>query len=158
MGENPAALRAAVFSLASENLRGGGRSNAPPAGRGLRSLPDCVKRRTLNSVPKPMIPLRLNLVMNQPNFPRFAYNKFVEIKQTELTQSHESQKQKWMRDIGCFAENNFLVIAIVTHSARIRMFHYKLVSRILSTNRFLKIINIKDDDRCTFCFWLSYIY
>ena len=29
MGENPAALRAAVFSLSSKNLRGG-RSNAPP--------------------------------------------------------------------------------------------------------------------------------
>ena len=38
VGENPAALRAAVFSLASKNLRGGGRSNAPPpAGRGLMS-------------------------------------------------------------------------------------------------------------------------
>ena len=36
MGENPAALRAAVFSLSSKNLRGG-RSNAPPpAGRGLK--------------------------------------------------------------------------------------------------------------------------
>ena len=35
VGENPAALRAAVFSLASKNLRGG-RSNAPPAGGGLR--------------------------------------------------------------------------------------------------------------------------
>ena len=36
VGENPAALRAAVFSLSSKNLRGG-RSNAPPpAGRGLR--------------------------------------------------------------------------------------------------------------------------
>ena len=35
VGENPAALRAAVFSLSSKNL-GGGRSNAPPpAGRGL---------------------------------------------------------------------------------------------------------------------------
>ena len=38
MGENPAALRAAVFLLSSKNLRGGGRSNAPPpAGRGLIS-------------------------------------------------------------------------------------------------------------------------
>ena len=36
VGENPAALRAAVFSLSSKNLRGGGgRSNVPPAGRGL---------------------------------------------------------------------------------------------------------------------------
>ena len=33
VGENPAALRAAVFSLASKNLRGGGRSNAPPPSR-----------------------------------------------------------------------------------------------------------------------------
>ena len=39
VGENPAALRAAVFSLSSKNLRGGGRSNAPPpAGRGLTLL------------------------------------------------------------------------------------------------------------------------
>ena len=30
VGENRAALRAAVFSLSSKNLRGGGRSNAPP--------------------------------------------------------------------------------------------------------------------------------
>ena len=33
VGENPAALRAAVFSLSSKNLRGGGRSNAPPPSR-----------------------------------------------------------------------------------------------------------------------------
>ena len=37
MGENPAALRAAVFSLSSKNLRGGGVQTPPPppAGRGL---------------------------------------------------------------------------------------------------------------------------
>ena len=33
VGENPAALRAAVFSLSSKNPRGGGRSNAPPPSR-----------------------------------------------------------------------------------------------------------------------------
>ena len=36
MGENPAALCAAVFSLSSKNLRGGGvQTPPPPAGRGL---------------------------------------------------------------------------------------------------------------------------
>ena len=35
VGENPAALRAAVFSLVSKNLRGGGVQTSPPAGRGL---------------------------------------------------------------------------------------------------------------------------
>ena len=34
VGENPAALRAAVFSLSSKNLRGGAFKH-PPAGRGL---------------------------------------------------------------------------------------------------------------------------
>ena len=36
VGENPAALRAAVFLLSSKNLRGGGvQTPPPPAGRGL---------------------------------------------------------------------------------------------------------------------------
>ena len=36
VGENPAALRAAVFLLSSKNLRGGGAfKRPPPAGRGL---------------------------------------------------------------------------------------------------------------------------
>ena len=37
VGENPAALRAVVFSLSSKNLRGGGgvQTPPPPAGRGL---------------------------------------------------------------------------------------------------------------------------
>ena len=47
VGENPAALRAAVFSLASKNLRGGGgRSNAPPAGRGLNDWVPPITRVT----------------------------------------------------------------------------------------------------------------
>ena len=37
VGENPAALRAAVFSLSSKNRRGGGVQTPPPAGRGLTS-------------------------------------------------------------------------------------------------------------------------
>ena len=43
-GENPAALRAAVFSLSSKNLRGGGRSNAPPS----RARVNTVSRVELN--------------------------------------------------------------------------------------------------------------
>ena len=38
-----------------------------------------------------------------------------------------------------------------TNSTRLRMFHYKIVNRIITTNIFLKIIKIREDDRCTFC-------
>ena len=49
MGENAAALRAAVFSLAPKKLRGGGgRSNAPPpAGRGLKCKLKIFLKRSL---------------------------------------------------------------------------------------------------------------
>ena len=30
------------------------------------------------------------------------------------------------------------------------MFQYKLVNRIVATNKYLKIINLKDNDACTF--------
>ena len=48
MGENPAALRAAVFSLASK-LRGGAFKRPPSAGRGLIKIP-CAKKCTLKCV------------------------------------------------------------------------------------------------------------
>ena len=38
VGENPAALRAAVFSLSSKNLRGAFKRPPPPAGRGLNDI------------------------------------------------------------------------------------------------------------------------
>ena len=40
VGENPAALRAAVFLLSAKNRMGGGCSNTPPAGRRLTSVRD----------------------------------------------------------------------------------------------------------------------
>ena len=41
VGENPAALRAAVFSLSSKNPRGGGRSNAPPSRARVKTHQTC---------------------------------------------------------------------------------------------------------------------
>ena len=38
VGENPAALRAAVFLLSAKNRRGGGVQTPPPAGRRLTNL------------------------------------------------------------------------------------------------------------------------
>ena len=52
VGENSAALRAAVFSLSSKNLRGGEAFKLPPAGRGLSNfgLPNFFSK--LSYVPK----------------------------------------------------------------------------------------------------------
>ena len=117
----------------------------------LRSLPECVKEIAANTVTRPIIPLRINVVMNHPKFARFAYETALKHRLNELDQTNALQEQKWIRDVGCFEANSFVNVIKVTNSTRIRMFHYKLVNRILTTNRFLKIINVKDDDMCTFC-------
>ena len=54
VGENPAALRAAVFSLSSKNLRGGGRSNAPPPSRARVNLTRLPVRRSINLTRLPL--------------------------------------------------------------------------------------------------------
>ena len=117
----------------------------------LKSLPDCVKFQKANNVQKPIIPLRMNLVLNDRNFARFAYGISVECRKVEFVQSIEKQKQKWLRDVGYFDGGSFETVMKATHSTRYQFFHYKLVNRIITTNRFLKIINVRDDDKCTFC-------
>ena len=44
----------------------------------------------------------------------------------------------------------FYIIS-ATRSTRNIMFQYKLLNRFLATNKYLKTINIKDEDSCTFC-------
>ena len=41
VGENPAALRAAVFSLSSKNLRGGGVQTPPPSRARVKPVQQC---------------------------------------------------------------------------------------------------------------------
>ena len=52
VGENPAALRAAVFSLSSKNLRGGAFKRPPPAGRGLTWRLNTRRHRTFRILPR----------------------------------------------------------------------------------------------------------
>ena len=54
-------------------------------------------------------------------------------------------------DVGYFEDSSIIQVIKATKNTRIRMFQYKLVNRFLTTNRYLKIINVRDDDSCTFC-------
>ena len=58
----------------------------------VRSLPDCVKQVASTKALGPIIPLRMNLVMNHPNFPRLAYYTYLESRQSEITETSARQK------------------------------------------------------------------
>ena len=117
----------------------------------IKSLPNELKTTGVFKEFGPIIPFRMNLVANHSNFSRLAYNVCVESRLSDIDQANAIQKEKWVRDVGCFEDGSFVKIIQATKSSRSRMFQYKLVNRFLATNRFLKIIKVKDDDRCTFC-------
>ena len=56
-----------------------------------------------------------------------------------------------MRDVGCFENGSTVALMKATKSTYIRMFHYKLIHRIIATNMYLKMIRIKESDLCSFC-------
>ena len=117
----------------------------------INSLPNQLKTRLTTRTLGPIIPARMNLVLNDSNFLRLAYSTYVKGREYEFAQANDRQKEKWIRDIGCFDDQSFVKVCKATNSSRIKMFHYKLVNRIITTNKYLKIIKVKDSDNCTFC-------
>ena len=117
----------------------------------LKSLPGCLKLEKVVKEFGPIIPVRMNLLMNHSHLNRCVYDTYLESERSKLTKVNTRLKDKWIRDIGSFDEDNFIKIMSVTNSTRYRMIHYKLINRVLATNKFLKVINVKEDDRCTFC-------
>ena len=90
----------------------------------VKSLPNDIKHNSLTNVlAKPIIPTRLNLVLNENNFSRFAYDITVRRRQPEIKRSNECQKQKWLRDIGEFDSASLMTLINATRSTHLIMFH-----------------------------------
>ena len=117
----------------------------------IKSLPGEIKSATEVKESGPIIPLKINLIMNHPNFSRLVYNTYITSKRKEIARTNARQKEKWVRDVECFESGSIFELIHATRSTRILMFQYKLVNRFLATNKYLKIIKIKENDRCTFC-------
>ena len=117
----------------------------------VRSLPECVKHQSFDAIPKPIMPTRLNFILNHRKFSRYAYQTATQSRKAEIKNANERLKHKWMTDIGHFTADSTVTVMKATHSTRLIMLHYKIVNRFLTTNKFLNIIHVKDEDKCTFC-------
>ena len=93
----------------------------------------------------------MNMALNHTYFTRFAYMQFVIHRQKEIKDANERQEQKWLRDAGCFEASSFVEVVNATNSSYNRMFQYKIVNRITATNKYLRMINVKESENCTFC-------
>jgi hypothetical protein len=80
------------------------------------------------------------------------YKRFNE----QLTISSISSQEKWCRDLNIVLDksdwNAFYNLPFRTSiDTNLRYFQYRVLHRILTTNRFLHIIHIADHDLCSFC-------
>ena len=65
-------------------------------------------------------------------------------------------ENKWELILGCTLdtkcwESSYVLINQITMDTKLRSFQYKILHRLIVTNKNLKLWNIKNDDKCTFC-------
>ena len=107
----------------------------------------------VKDVSYPIIPYKIALFARKSNISRLTYNEY--IKGLNCERSHRSSQthieRKWHRDIGCMHEGSLHGIRLSTNNTYLQTFHYRIVSRIISTNTFLHRIGKSGSPLCTFC-------
>lgn len=109
-----------------------------------------------NSVSKPtypILPYKIALLAQKANTSRIAYLKFI-VKLDKTVTNSPSQtpmERKWCRDIGCVHEGTMRDVRGSTKNTYLQAFHYRVISRIISTNTFLHRIGRSLSPLCTFC-------
>ena len=116
----------------------------------IRSLPDSIKSTRHKSFVRPNIPFRLQLVLSKPCFSHFCYSLFVNALNAKCSISNNVE-QKWMRDIGFYSQGSLVHVKESTKSPYLIYLHYRVISRIITTNKLLYAIKISSSNLCTFC-------
>ena len=98
----------------------------------------------------PILPYKIALMARNSNISRIAYREFI-CALGKQRQCPGHIEQKWRRDIGCMHEGTMYDIRRSTKNTYLQAFHYRIVSRIISTNTFLYRIGKSQSSLCTFC-------
>ena len=118
----------------------------------IRSLPNIVKKTNYTGkILYPLIPYKVGLMNGSIKMSRLAYKEFQESVRSKHKKSQERIEYKWNRDIQCFQFGTMYDISLVTKNTYLQAFHFRLISRIVPTKRFLHIVGISENNLCSFC-------
>ena len=117
----------------------------------IRSLPHEVRNATHVSFERPNITIRLQLFLNKYNLARYCYSLLINKQRKKYKNTEENIRKKWHRDIGIYETGSIINVKKATLSVYLRYLHYRITNRIITTNKFLHIINISETNICTFC-------
>lgn len=118
----------------------------------IRSIPSEIRNRNnYQQLKLPFIPYQIALVSKNMEISRLAYKEFVRTLRSKYNEAQQIWKNKWIRDIGIAYEGSMSDIRAATNNTYIQSFHFRTVSRTVTTNRFLHLIGRSDNSLCTFC-------
>ena len=117
----------------------------------VHSLPTSIKKEMPQGWDqRPPFPARIQYLLKHNTFTRC----FTKLQAEHNSSAHADMtriKGKWIRDIGNFEALSVLCVQKASAATRYTSFQYKLVMRILTTNVFLSIIRVQENDTCSFC-------
>ena len=118
-----------------------------------RSLPECIQRaQNQTTVASPIIPYQFSFIRRDVNTNRIAYKEFLTVLRNKNIDALQSWKTRWEQNgvedpyIG-----SMLAITSTTKNTYLHSLHFRIISRIITTNRFLYTIRQKESPVCSFC-------
>ena len=117
----------------------------------LRSLPSSLKCTQENwCYLQPPFPERLQYLMSTNTFTKY-FASLLNRKKNDFRNDINRIKNKWIRDMETFDPLSVLNVKNSVCATKYTSFQFKLVMRILTTNTFLKIIGVQENEMCSFC-------
>lgn len=117
----------------------------------IRSLPSSIRQARSILFQRPNIPYKLQLFLNKPNITKYYYSLLVDALNKKCNVTDSNLKRKWNRDIGYHEAGSLLHVKKATNSVYLLYLHYRVINRIITTNKYLQDIGISDHSTCTFC-------
>ena len=117
-----------------------------------RSLPKEIQFPQERLTPvNPVFPYKLKLVSKNSSTSKLAYTLFVKTLGPKYQEAKQNLRSKWVRDVGMSYEGSMSDVLSVTRNTSLLSLHFRLISRIITTNTFLHVIGKSESWSCTFC-------
>jgi len=118
----------------------------------IRSLPCNLRVRTDTAfLVNPNIPYKISIVLNKSKVQKQAYNTFISALARNHANSDERVRNKWTAEVGNYVKGSSIELKNATTSSYLFYLHYRIITRIYATNKFLVAANITQSDNCSFC-------
>ena len=90
-------------------------------------------------------------MFRKPNASKVCYAIFVNASRKKCSITDEKLQQKWIRDINFHRVGTLVDVKRATNSVYLIYLHYRIITRTITTDKYLHALQLADSNTCTFC-------